>query len=109
MSVSLIDGHMDPDTNTISSQISDLLENHYMLNGEDCTWISDLETYDMNGRTERYITEDIEEIMKKNHIKDFFIEVIDVYDSPGIDCKCLCVSWIKNDKLDGFNQPLYRY
>ena len=109
MSVSLIDGHMDPDTNTISSQINDLLENHYMLNGEDYTWVSDLETYDMNGRTERYITEDVEKIMKENCIKDFFVEVIDVYDSPGIDCRCLCVSWIENGKLDGFNQPLYRY
>ena len=109
MSVSLIDGHMDPDTNTISSQINDLLENHYMLNGEDYTWFSDLETYDMNGRTERYITEDVEKIMKENCIKDFFVEVIDVYDSPGIDCRCLCVSWIENGKLDVFNQPLYRY
>lgn len=109
MSVSLINGHMDPDTPTISSQINDLLEEHYMLNGEDCTWVSDLETYDMNGRTERYITEDIEKIMEENCIKDFFVEVIDVYDNPGIDCRCLCVFWIENGKLDGFNQPLYRY
>ena len=111
-SVSLINGHIDPDVDiySIGEQISNMLEERYMLNDDDCTWICQPTIFGENGKIEEhYLNKDIEFIMKKNKINDFFIEIIDVYDNPSIDCKCLCVSWIKDGKLDGFNEPLYRY
>ena len=109
MSVSLINGHIDPEV-SISTQIANLLEERYMLDHEDCTWECQVDIYDYAGRVEEhYVNTDIEQIMKKNGIKNFFIEIIDIYDNPGIDCRCLCVSWIENGRLEGFNQPLYRY
>ena len=109
MSVSLINGHIDPEI-PIGIQIANLLEECYMISHDDCTWSCQKDIYDKNGKIEEHsLNNDIECIMKKNGISQFIIEVIDVYDNPSIDCRCLCVSWIENGRLDGFNQPLFRY
>jgi hypothetical protein len=109
-SVSLINGHIDDDDIPISTQISNLLEERYMGNGEDVFYECQIDIFDEKGRIEEHrIDTDIQEILERNFVDDFFIELIDVFDNPGIDCKCLCVSWIKNGKLDGFNEPVFRY
>ena len=104
-SVSLVDGHIDNDEISISAQISNLLEERYMGNGEDVLRDCQIDIFDEEHR----IDTDIREILKRNKVEDYFIELVEIYDSPGIDCWCLCVSWIKNGRLQIFNEPVFRY
>ena len=109
-SVSLINGHIDNDDTSISTQISNLLEERYMGNGEDVLRDCQIDIFDENGQIEEHrIDTDIREILKRNLVEDYFIELVEVYDSPGIDCWCLCVSWIIDGKINTFNEPVFRY
>lgn len=108
-SVSLINGHID-DEIPISTQISNLLEERYMGNGEDVLYNCQIDIFDDKGQIEEHrIDTDIQEIFKSNYVEDYVIELVEIYDSPGIDCWCLCVSWKKNGKINTFNEPVFRY
>lgn len=109
-SVSLIDGHIDNDDIPISTQISNLLEERYMGNGDDVLRDCQIDIFGNDGQVEEHrIDTDIREILKRNKVEDYFIELVEVYDNPGIDCWCLCVSWIKDGRLQIFNEPVFRF
>lgn len=108
-SVSLINGHVDDDI-SINLQIVNLLEDRYKGNGDDTLYDCQINIFDDKGQIEEHrIDTDIQEIFKRNYVKDYVIELVEIYDSPGIDCWCLCVSWISNGRINTFNEPVFRY
>lgn len=109
-SVSLVNGHIDKSVITISERIAALIEADYLDENYKCHLYSHRERYE-NGKflQPKNLIEEIEEILKEEKVDKFFTEIIDVSIDPDGRNGCLCVSWLKEHNLYGFNEPIYGY
>ena len=64
-------------------------------------------TNENNEDVEIELEEEVTNWFASQEFSDYSVELIETFDSPGINCYCLCVSWIEDGKLNTFNIPVY--